>query len=66
MGIHWNCLAADTLSRASVPAPVPVPVADLDSDSDPPRDSILKLVDVDASPVDSAEFSWCFTMTIRS
>ncbi|KAG5226138.1 serine/threonine-protein kinase [Salix suchowensis] len=66
MGIHWNCLAADTLSRASVPAPVPVPVADLDSDSDsdsdPPRDSILKLVDVDASPVDSAEFSCCFTM----
>ncbi|KAJ6435881.1 hypothetical protein OIU84_000997 [Salix udensis] len=53
-------------SRASVPAPVPVPVADLDSDSDsdsdPPRDSILKLVDVDASPVDSAEFSCCFTM----
>ncbi|KAJ6758950.1 KINASE CX32 putative-RELATED [Salix koriyanagi] len=62
MGIHWNCLAADTLSRASVPAPVPVADLDSDSDSDPPRDSILKLVDVDASPVDSAEFSCCFTM----
>ncbi|KAB5514711.1 hypothetical protein DKX38_028617 [Salix brachista] len=64
MGIHWNCLAADTLSRASVPAPVPVADldSDSDSDSDPPRDSILKLVDVDASPVDSAEFSCCFTM----
>ncbi|XP_061951193.1 uncharacterized protein LOC133674193 isoform X3 [Populus nigra] len=58
MGIHWNCLAAHTLSRTSVAAPVP----DLDSDSDSPRDSILKLVDVDASPMDSAEYSCCFTM----
>ncbi|XP_073262336.1 uncharacterized protein [Populus alba] len=56
MGIHWNCLAADTLSRTSVPD------LDSDSDSDSPRDSILKLVDVDASPVDSAEYSCCFTM----
>lgn len=60
MGIHWNCLAADTLSRTSVAAPVPD--LDSDSDSDSPRDSILKLVDVDASPMDSAEYSCCFTM----
>lgn len=62
MGIHWNCLAADTLSRTSVAAPVPDLDSDSDSDSDSPRDSILKLVDVDASPVDSAEYSCCFTM----
>ncbi|XP_011017719.1 PREDICTED: probable serine/threonine-protein kinase NAK isoform X2 [Populus euphratica] len=60
MGIHWNCLAADTLSQTSVAAPVPDLDSDLDSDS--PRDSILKLVNVDASPVDSAEYSCCFTM----
>uniref|UniRef100_A0A3N7GBH9 non-specific serine/threonine protein kinase n=1 Tax=Populus trichocarpa TaxID=3694 RepID=A0A3N7GBH9_POPTR len=62
MGIHWNCLAADTLSRTSVAAPVPDLDSDSDSDSDSPRDSILKLVDVDASPMDSAEYSCCFTM----
>jgi interleukin-1 receptor-associated kinase 1 len=45
MGIHWNCLAADTLSRTSVAAPVPDLDSDSDSDSDSPRDSILKLVD---------------------